>query len=195
VPLAALNAALAAGIMFTAKGAEPTIWGFVSGAVLGALVGAIIWIPAVILTLLCFGVPIAWAQRLAKKGLAGEERGEWIVGLACLGMSALSGTVWLGKTWTQGALGIALTAVAALLASSSTALAVARERRRRSFVQRVEAGREPGYRIDATDDGKVLVRFQENRAGYRVADFEEEVYDLSAEGEATREKTLDPVHR
>jgi hypothetical protein len=37
----------------------------------------------------CFGVPILWAHRLAKKGLAGEERGECLVACAAVLVGAL----------------------------------------------------------------------------------------------------------
>lgn len=196
VPLAALNAGIAAAALIAGEtGRSFGLGEILGGLILGVLFGAFLWVPALLLTLVCFGLPIAWAQSLAKRGLAGEERGEWIVGLACFAMSALSLLVWGGHDATAAVFARGLSAAGLLLSATSTGLAAARERRRRSFVARVEQGREPGYRIDATDEGKVLMRVQENHAGYRVADFEEEVYELSAEGEATREKHLDPVGR
>jgi len=53
-----------------------------------------------------------------------------------------------------------------------------------------EAGKISGYRIEPTEDGKVLVRVVWQGEGYRVRDFEEEVFELGAEGEATRPKVL-----
>ena len=50
------------------------------GVLLGSTIGAIFWVPGLIATLVCFGIPLAWGQRLAAKGLAGEERGELLVG-------------------------------------------------------------------------------------------------------------------
>ena len=53
-----------------------------------------------------------------------------------------------------------------------------------------------GYRVDTTDEGKVLVRIAAQGKGYRVADFEEEeVFELDAQGEALRPKHRDGVAR
>jgi hypothetical protein len=196
IPLAMLNSALAAGWLF---GSARDGLGFLVGAFAGATFGAIFWIPALVATLLCFGVPIAWAQRLAAKGLAGEERGEWIVGLACavigLGSVALAVAVhwsvlvepWRSSTpalWVTAVLG----AVGAMAGGTAAALAIAREMRRRTFVAGVEAGTIHGYRIDPTDEGMVLVRVVSQGGGYRVADFEEDVFELDAFGNAMRAK-------
>lgn len=191
VPLAMLNAGLSAGILMMDHSPSPTR--FFWGLIVGATFGAIIWIPSLLLTLLCFGVPIAQAQRLAKKGLAGAERGEWIVGLACVVMSAvgllLSFTLpRIGETANAAA--CVLAALGLLTGGSSTALAWLREVRRRAFVADAEAGNLKGYRVDTTDEGKVLVRIAPQGKGYRVADFEEEVFELDAEGEAVRPRSL-----
>lgn len=194
IPLAMANAGLTLTVLVTPSshlGPEK----FVLAALLGATVGAIVWIPALLATLVCFGVPIASAQRLAKKGLAGEERGERIVGLVCAVMSfiglvisfqgahkpGLDGGAWIQIPRLLALLGL----VTGLL---TTGLATARAARRRTFVADAEAGKIAGYRIDATNEGKVLVRIVAQGKGYRVADFEEEVFELDAEGEATRPK-------
>lgn len=197
VPLAILNAALSAGLIFNLESSSFNLGKLLVTAIFGATLGAMVWIPALLATLLCFGLPIAWAQRLAKKGLAGEERGEWIVGLACLVMSGLGLLIAFGNDpslslrgsaiWAPRILGI----LGALAGATSTGLARAREARRRRFVADAEAGKIAGYRIEPTDEGKVLIRVVSQGKGYRVADFEEEVFELDAEGEATRPKHLD----
>lgn len=196
-PLAALNAAIAAGMLFSSKGSSSS-GEFAVGMLLGATVGAIVWIPSLIATLLGFGAPIAYAQRLAKKGLAGEERGEWIVGLVCLATSlaGLAMSVFAShKPWDTHPEGIfftiALAAAGMFAGSTSAALALLREARRRKFVADAEAGKVKGYRVDPTDEGKVLVRIQSHGEGYRVADFEEELYELDAQGEATQPKHME----
>jgi hypothetical protein len=45
-------------------------------------------------------------------------------------------------------------------------------------------------RVDATEEGKVLVRIVAQGKGYRVADFEEDVFELDEHGEAVRPKAL-----
>lgn len=200
VPLAILNASLSAAVVLGVDPHHLNLGETVMIMVYAATIGAFVWIPALLATLFFFGVPIAWAQRLAKKGLAGAERGEWIVGLACLVMSAVGLLIAFGvdasphvsrdaAIWAPRALGI----LGALAGATSTGLAWAREARRRAFVADAAAGKIPGYRIDATDEGKVLVRIVAQGKGYRVADFEQEIFELDAAGEATRPKHLDHI--
>jgi hypothetical protein len=200
IPLAILNAALTAGLLVMSESSPDGLGKFVMGLLVGATFGAIIWIPALLATLLCFGVPIARAQQLAKKGLAGEERGEWIVGLTCLvislvGLVISSENLSHGNTISDAALWIPrVFGLLGVLASvSSTVLARARAARRRTFVAEAEAGNIKGYRVDVTDEGKVLVQIAAQGKGYRVADFEKEVFELDEEGEAVRPKHFDDV--
>lgn len=200
LPLAALNGGLACGVLFVAEpNAEPAS-GLV-GIVLGATVGVLFWGPALTVTLLCFGVPIAWAQRLAARGLAGTERGERIVGAVCAVLGALACVVaheGMGVTAhgidhsdTQLSSGAGVTqlagATAFVLGTIAVALATLRERRRATFVAQVEAGAVPRFRIDHAVEGKILVRIEsQGRGAYRVADYEREVCLLDDEGAATR---------
>jgi hypothetical protein len=161
---------------------------------MGVTFGAPIWIGALVGTLVCFGLPIAWAQRAAKKGLAGEERGESIVGLACVALSLMGFLLTLGGADLQyvhhGSLSIwmarAFAALGGLAGGASASLAFARAARRRRFVKDAEAGKIAGYRVDPTMEGKVLVRVVAQGQGYRVADFEEDVFEISAEREAVQ---------
>lgn len=199
IPLAMLNAGLSCGLLMT-MGAHPSPERFLGGMVLGATFGVIIWLPSLLATLLCFGVPIARAQRLAKNGLAGAEHGEWIVGFVCFTMSVVG--LLLSLTMDQASVRVDETEVwatrlfgilGALAGASSTTLAWLRGVRRRAFVAAAETGTVKGYRVDTTNDGKVLVRVGAQGQGYRVADFEEEVFELDAQGEALRPKHLDDV--
>ncbi|MEP7125789.1 MAG: hypothetical protein ABJE95_32965 [Byssovorax sp.] len=197
IPLAMINAGLTLAVMISFSTTfDPGR--FFLAILLGATFGAMVWIPALLATLACFGLPIASAQRLAKRGLAGEERGEWIVGLVCIVMSlialgisyqaapspALDGGAWPEMHRVLASLGLTLGLAAASLAQ-------ARAARRRTFIADTEAGKIPGYRVDALDEGKVLVRIVAQGQGYRVADFEQEIFELDAEGEATRPKHVD----
>lgn len=191
VPLAALNGAFAAAAFLgTIDGLEPR--GMVMGALLGLTFGAIFWVPALLLTLVCFGAPIAWSQRLAKQGLAGGERGERVVGAVSLLFSAaaLAGSfLWQEplRESTGVAQGIAVLGI--VLGAATTAIAHARERRRRAFVADAEAGKLPHYRVDPTPEGKVLVRVALQQ-DYRVANIDEELVLLDAEGAATEIKPV-----
>ncbi len=198
IPLAMLNSGLTAAICINpAHASEP--FRFLVMIPLGAAVGAFVWIPALAATLVCFGLPIARAQKLAKQGLAGEERGERIVGLACAAISAvgLSLTLTPEPSWSHGGANLwiarTLATLGLLAGATSTILASARTSRRRAFVAAAEAGNVPGYRIEATDEGKVLIRIVAQGKGYRVADFEEEIFDLDAEGEAKRPRQVEDI--
>ncbi len=156
------------------------------------------WFPALLATLLFFGLPIHRARKVAERGLAGEERGELLVGAACgLVSAAVVGFVVFMRHRDSAHFHYAGHQMAFLVASGLAAiggasglfaalLALARDSRRRAFVARVSAGSEVGYRIDATPEGKALVRVTSQGEGYRVADFEERIADLDARGEITR---------
>lgn len=194
IPLAMANGALSGGLALAAEAHGSLLERFYGGAALGATFGAIFWIPGLIATLAFFGGPIAWAQRLAERGLAGEERGERLVGLA----SALLAIIGLGlavaltsqpdeSSTAFGMAGVVLlyglSILAIAIGGAATGLATYRSSRRKQFVSDVEAGAIKGYRIDDGVEGKVLVRIASAGEGYRVADVEEEVAALDEAGE------------
>jgi hypothetical protein len=157
MPLAALDAAVVSEDLFNG-GISRLGLGPLGVAVLGATVGAVVWVPAVLVALLCFAAPIAWAQRLAARGLAGEERGERMVGLATATMSMIAvalaaapyrtGVGFMHPTrCVPGVLGM----LGALLGGTAALLAFAHERRRQSFVSAVVAPGEEG-RVANLDD-------------------------------------------
>lgn len=188
IPLAALNGGIACGLLFAAEGRSEVLVRFLGGLVLGATFGAMFWIPGLILTLLVFGLPIARAQRLSAQGLAGQERGDGFVGAAsaAIALLALASTLLTvprdGGVWLLRGLAVA----AAALGGATLATSAWRERLRRAFVADVEAGRVEHFRVDATAQGKVLVRVVTQGEGYRVADYAEEVAALDREGSVTR---------
>jgi|LNFM01.1.fsa_nt_gb hypothetical protein len=194
VPLAALNAALACGLMLSIDRSpyfRPDFFErFLAGMLAGGLIGAIVWIPALLATLLVFGVPLGNAQRLAKKGLAGAERGEAIVGVASAVIGALALALSLAGSFRSGAGNMwfpqMLAVLGAVFGASAFASARAREGERKKFVEAVERGEVDRFRVDTTDEGKVLVRVVSQGQGYRVADYEEAVAALDHEGGVTR---------
>ena len=206
VPLAALNAGLVAGALVASDKSGFNGAGFLGGMVLGLTFGIFFWVPSLVATLVAFGLPIAWGQKLAKKGLAGEERGERLVGIVCMVlavaafalsfrqdkaysvpgdevMSAKESLVQAGHVFMR-----VVAVLGALVGAASTALATARESRRRAFVADAESGKVPGFRVDATPEGKALVRVSSVGEGYRVSDFTEEVVLLDEEGRATESR-------
>ncbi|MBL8678928.1 MAG: hypothetical protein JNK05_07165 [Myxococcales bacterium] len=195
LPIAVLNAAFACGLMLAAGDRSPFIVGdtfktFVTGMLAGATFGAIIWIPALVATLVTFGLPLARAQQLAKKGLAGAERGEAVVGASSTVIGALALILSMVGTFGQSAANLWFPRLLAVLgvALGMGALVSAREReaQRKKFVEAVERGEVEKFRVDTTDEGKVLVRVVSQGQGYRVADFEEEIAAIDHQGDVTR---------
>jgi len=171
---ACVNAMLCMALMAISDGHSSTSYFDTLGIVVlgGGLIGAIIWIPALVITLLLFGLPLAHAQRIAARGLAGADRGEVIVGL----VSAVLALVALVSTPPSLETVLALVAIACGL--GATALGLLRERARRAFVRRVEAGEVATFRIEPSPEGKVLVRVTTAGMAYRVSDFVEEIARL-----------------
>lgn len=189
IPLAMMNGSVAAGLMLsTLDHSSKPLVNFVMGMLAGATIGVIFWGPALIATLLFFGLPIAWGQRLAQKGLAGQERGEGIVGLtsALIAAAALFINRFAPYQWNNARPSILLGALGMTLGALTMLVAWVRDRQRRAFVARVEAGEEPRFRIEPSAEGKVLVRIVSQGEGYRVADFAEEVARIDETGEVTR---------
>ena len=203
VPIAALCSALSGGAFFAFdvgsfdKGSN-SIASFIGGALLGGTFGVVVWLPALLLVLALFGLPIARAQRLARLGVAGEERGEILVGVVSAVLGALSlaiayvaqshvyeSTPEIWHTLPGGRVFMHVFALAAVgTGIAAASIARMREARRRKFVARVEASEVPGFRVEKSRDGKVLLRVAPV-AHYRVADVAEELYELDDEGKVT----------
>ncbi len=194
IPLAAGNAGLSAIALLPSAGRLASPSDVFSMFALGVTFGAIIWIPALLLTLLFFGVPLAWAERRAREGLAGAERGERIVGLiaAFLGWASIGISLQTQQhyhrfepiTFFDRVLFLSFAIIAIASGLSAAAIATWSDLRRRRFVREVEAGKREGYRIDPSAFGKVLVRVSSQGEGYRVADVEEELFGLDEAGVA-----------
>ncbi len=191
VPLAALNACVGALIMFMCgehMGVnDPWM------VVLTTLIcGATVWIPMWGFTIAVFGTPISWAQRRAKSGLAGEERGEAVIGTTSAVIAGLAlldayrhtrGDVTLPRVAIGHAMTITTAVLGVGLGVLVLVLALIRERQRRLFIVAVEAGSVPNFRVDLVPEGKVLVRVVSENQHYRVADFVDEVALLNTRGE------------
>lgn len=182
VPLAALNGAVAEMLFALLDQEHPALW---RAAMHGVIGDAVYWVPALAAVLLLFGAPIAWSQRLASKGLAGRERGEGLIGAVCAfiaaGAMALIPTS-AERTW-GAAMMFSMATVGLALGLGTSALAMVQSAMRRRFVAKVEAGEVPRFRVDATPEGKVLVRVTSHGESYRVGDYEEEIAKLDEEGD------------
>lgn len=181
---ACANAMLCIGLITIGEG-HASFFDTIGIVVLGGgLIGAIIWIPALVLTLLLFGLPIAQAQRIAARGLAGADRGEIIVGLvsAVLALVPLVGSPPSIET--------VLALVAITCGLGATILGLLRARARRAFVRRVEAGEIASFRVEPSAEGKVLVRVTTAGMAYRVSDFVEEIARLDGDEVVTGSSSL-----
>lgn len=220
IPLAILNSTLAFVLVQQPPGLIKVLSSFLGGLLLSATIGVIFWVPGLLFTLLVFGLPIAWSQRQARKGLAGEERGEAALGGIVVLLSILALAMGVERspssqrhilemsfsddlleaqpmggppsyrapdsqaTWALAA----MSASGLLLGSTALALSWQRERRRRRFVSDAQDGKIQGYRVDATNEGKVLVRVAvPGSEAYRALTMEdEELFALDEQGLATR---------
>ena len=169
-PLAALNAAVACACCM---GNNDSV---MSGFFLGLTLGGLIWVPALALTLFVFGLPLARAQRLAAGGMAGEERGYLFVGATTAIIAALSLTAASRLDTVTLAFDVAFAALGIAGGAATSLSAKLRARARRAFVDDVLEGRRPGFRINESPAGPVLVRVTSvGGTAYRVTDFEEEI--------------------
>jgi hypothetical protein len=177
VPLAAANAGVAAAVCLKHGELDSGSFGMFLA---GATIGAIIWLPALIVTLVCFGLPIAWSQRAAARGLMGEERGDAVVGAATVAMSVF------GLLLSFDRLGLVLAVAGIASGGLAAGLAFLRERQRARFVAKVALGEVDGFRLEATPRGRSLVRTSPGGTAYRVSTFDEEVIPLDAVPAARR---------
>jgi hypothetical protein len=185
---ACVNAMLCMALLTTGKPAPDPAGAAILIVLGGGLIGAIIWIPACVLTLLLFGLPVAHAQRIAARGLAGADRGEIIVGI----VSSVLALVPLVGSPPSIETVLALVAIACGLGAAT--LASLRERARRAFVRRVAAGEVAHFRVEPSAEGKVLVRVTTTGMAYRVSDFVEEIARLG-EGDEVINASSSPSTR
>jgi hypothetical protein len=190
IPLAALNAGTSLGLILIGNEYERGLATFFGGLMLGATFGAMVWLPALALTLLVFGIPLALVQRAAGQGLGKEERGERVVAVVAMGVAflALLGVPSLahGRFEAWWLFGLALVGLGA--GASAAIDATRREKSRRAFVESVERGDAPGYRIDTSPhQAPQLVRVVGSGEGhYRTPTLAEPLAELDESGEVRR---------
>lgn len=185
VPLAALNAGTALGLVMAGEGNRSDLFG---GLLLGATVGAIFWIPALMVTLVCFGVPLHLAMKTADHGLGSEDRGERTVGIAaaCFAFLALLVSTGIQHPPYELVVLVSLAVIGIATGTASAIYATARERKRRTFLGDVERGVAEGYRVTQASGETVLVRVTRSHEVYRGADLEEPLVLLDESGDARR---------
>jgi hypothetical protein len=190
VPLAMLNAGVSCFVAQMAS-AEGFFWRsedsivvrFVEACFAGATLGVVIWGPALLVTLLFFGLPIETARIQSKDGLGGADRGDAYVGLVC----AFFGLLTLGAARQPTPFGllapawsVSAFAVTAVLAGSTVAaVTVARLMYRSWFLRQVERGQRADYRIvEAAEGRRHLTRVRVDGGAYRSAEVTESIYEI-----------------
>lgn len=165
----------------------------------GATEGGVLF-PALLLTLVFFGLPIWRSHRLARNGLAGEEQGERNVGIASMFVAALGLVTASQIGFASTPLSVVLERVGCIfelamgvgglaLGFSAVLFSILRARRRRAFVDAAANGDVQGFRVSETPEGRVLVRITSMGQGYRVADFEEPLATVDDAWESTARLT------
>ena len=148
------------------------------GGFLAVTFGVVFWGPALVATTLMVGLPTAWAKRLTRRGLAGEERGEWILGTLFVALCLVVGIASPSLATQRHPTFLPLAVAASVTGASAALLAIARELRRRRFVRDAELGKIPGYRVTQSQEGRVLVRVASVGSAYRASDIAEEMFAL-----------------
>lgn len=173
IPLAALTAATACTLC------SPSVGNFV----LGATLGAFIWVPALVMTLVFFGLPIYLARAAAEKGMSSEDRGEAVVG--AISAILATGALWFA-TQTSGLNGVvcgSLAAMGAVAGGSALTASLLRDRERRLFLAEVRAGRSAQFRILEVGAYPMVVRVSEQGHAYRGSTVTEPVVLLDESGD------------
>jgi hypothetical protein len=196
VPLAAMNAGTACAFSIPQMASLVTrgdVAECFGPFVMGASVGAIVWLPALVATLVLFGLPLFFAERAAHKGITGDDHGAVVVGSASTFYCGLM-LLWLmyEKNWALAShlqvlpLARALAAVGLVAGLLCVVLARARIRIRRVFLNRVRTGIAPGYRLEPVRTVMTarLVRVTEEGVGYRETALVEPLFEIDEHGDA-----------
>ncbi len=173
VPIAALNAGVALFLCSPSMGS----------LVLGATVGAFIWVPALILTLLFFGLPLHFARAAADRGMSSEDRGECVVGVVAAVLAAIAFAFDLQDTGGEAIVVGAFAGVAMATGLSSAFVSLWRERQRGQFLAQVRSGHDTEFRIEETAQSAVVVRVAQVGHAYRSSEIAEPVLELDAAGD------------
>lgn len=187
LPFAALNAGTALALAITSSPSSHRIDEVLAMVAAGAFVGVIVWFPALCVTLVLFGVPLAHAQRAAERGLSSEDRGERTVGVVAASVSLLAMLALVAARFSQrGSDGVLAVLALAGIALGTLAAAKAHRRiaKRDALLAQVVVGERAGLRIDAHDGVERLVRVHEARDVYRGAVELEPIAELRGAGEA-----------
>jgi len=137
-----------------------------------------------------FALPLELVRGASQRGTSRRDKFEMMLA-AFYGAISVGALVWAtaresGNGYTRadhpmafvfGDLGV----LVALIALLTGALRLTRRTR---FLGRVEAGSEPGFRIEAAEGKRVLVRHRVGPTdGYRETDMREELFELNADGD------------
>ena len=156
---------------------------------------AIVWVPALLVGLALYGVPMELSRGWSKSGLAWRDRGEALVGAVSAGLAVIALIrVWFIASRAPHVLDgsdtsdtstavprIGAIAVFAIVAGGVAVLLVGlRARQRRAFLRSAAAGDAPGYRVEIGATATRLFRVRAADDGYRSAAVEEEVYGEAA---------------
>lgn len=189
---AASNAGLALVLVSLSRGRDIDL-GLIT-FMLGAVAGVTVWGPALLLTRLILGVPLAYAHRRAQVGLAAAESAQRLVALVVVGLAlaalSLTPSLWglprraeldNALLFMQVSAGLALLLGAVVVGWTTWA-----EHHRSAMVARAAAGTLEGYRLHEGGQARVLIQVSTFGEGYREGTVEEPVCELDAEGRVTR---------
>jgi len=199
LPLALVNGALGGGLFCWLTGGFGHLPStFLGGAALGATFGIVYWGPALLATLLVLGAPLRFAERRARRGLSGEDLGGKMVGAAAATQSLIA-LVWQlvaqkssghRMSWGEAQeirrwlrpldadVGASIALLGIVAGAIVLIFSAVRSAKRKALQTRVELGLEPGFRVNLTQRGTVLVKLRAPREPFRTTNLPEEVFPL-----------------
>jgi hypothetical protein len=189
VPIAYLNCAMT---IFVVTGRAQGLSERIVMSLVMSVPAAIIWVPALLVGVVLYGVPMELSRHWSRFGIAWRDRGEALVGAVSAGLAVIA----LIRLWffassppddtlpserSTAVLRIGAAAVFAIVAGGAAVLlAGLRTRHRRAFLRSAAAGDAPGYRVELGMAATRLFRVRAPDEGYRSVGVEEEVYGETA---------------
>lgn len=197
IPFAAANAGCAAATLVALTAPRVDVLGVLGVALAAVIAGFFIWLPALVLTLVLYGVPIALAVSKAIKGVGGADRGERTLGLLT-SLYATGALVFLGlqphRTLDEIAVSL-LAVLSVLVGSTATVISHRRVAHRVRALDAIREGSVEGYRVTEGLDGRrILVHESAQTNAYRDTQRVSEIAELDEHGDVRGASIAARVH-
>lgn len=152
--------------------------------------GAMVWVPLLLVGLAVLGLPMTLAQRKSTEGLSASQLAQRFAAAMVLLPTALAASTGrntfenaylpaAGFWFMRGCAALAFACSAFVIVTVTVA-----EARRRAFVRRAALGEQPGFRVTETEGQRVLVETTSLGEGYRGGSLDEPICSLDEDDHA-----------